>query len=51
MLILVRGRHRAGAKASGKAIDWNRPPREDRSTILARSQRRRGKDLPCDAAA
>ena len=46
----VRGRPRAGAETSGKAISWNRPPWEDRSTIKARSQRRRGEDLPCDAA-
>ena len=31
-LILVRGRPHAGAEASGKAIGWNTPPREDRST-------------------
>ena len=35
MLILLRGRPRAGGKASGKAIGWNRPPREDRSTVSA----------------
>ena len=51
VLILVRGQPRAGAETSGKAIGWNWPPREDRSTIQARSQRRRGEDLPCDAAA
>ena len=33
VLILARGRRRAGAQTSGKAIFWNRPPREDRSTI------------------
>ena len=27
MLILVRGRPRAGAETSGKAIGWNRPPK------------------------
>ena len=26
---LVRGRPRAGAETSGKAIGWDRPPRED----------------------
>ena len=51
VLILVRGRPRAGAEPSCKAIGWNRPPREDRSTIQARSHRRRGKDLLRDAAA
>ena len=49
--LLVRGRPRTGAETSRKAIGWNRPPREDRATIWARSQRRRGEDLPCDAVA
>ena len=31
--ILVRRRPRARAETSGKAIGWNRPPREDWSTI------------------
>ena len=31
--ILVWGRPRAGAKTSGKAIGWNRAPREDWLTI------------------
>ena len=29
VLMLVRGRPRARADDSGKAIGWNRPPRED----------------------
>ena len=29
VLIIVRGRPRGGAGASGKAIDWNTPPRND----------------------
>ena len=33
MLILVRGRPRAGAEISGKAIGWNRPPREDLQVV------------------
>ena len=33
VLILVRERPRTGAEPSGKAIGWNRSPREDRSTI------------------
>ena len=51
VLILVRRRPRAGAGPSGKAVGGNMPPREDRSTVQARSQRRRGEDMPCDAAA
>ena len=51
MPILVRGPARARAETSGKTISWNRAPWEDRATIQARSQRRRGEDLPCDSAA
>ena len=39
VVVLVRGRPRAGAEASGEAIGWNGPPREDWSTIHVRSQR------------
>ena len=49
VLIISRGRPRSGAEASCRAIGWNRPPREDGSTIYARSQWRRGEDRPSEA--
>ena len=33
VMILLRGRPRAGAETSGKTISWNRLPREDRAII------------------
>ena len=33
VLIVVRGRLRAGAGTLGKAIGWNTPPRGERSTM------------------
>ena len=49
--MIPSGRARGGTEASRKAIGRNKPPREDRPTIQALSQRRRREDLPCDAAA
>lgn len=43
-------RPRGGAEASRKDIRWNRERREHRPTVQVHPQRRRGEDLPCDAA-